>query len=291
LRAVERFLAEFLYRCLSAFQRTNQIEVLAPMNDSHSSTSFSIDLRGQVALVTGAASGLGRRFARVLSSCGASVALASRRIDRLTTLEREIRDSGGHALAVQLDVRDPSAIRACLDRVQAELGLVSILVNNAAAMNSQRAVDLSLDTIDDLINTNLRAPFLLSIEVARRLIDNGKPGRIVNISSVGAYRQSVDATMSLYSTTKSGIQRMTETLAVEWAKNRINVNAIAPGLFRTEMGEDYIKEHEAEIIAPFPRHRVGEPPQLDSTLLYLVSPSSDFVTGICLLVDDAQYSR
>jgi NAD(P)-dependent dehydrogenase (short-subunit alcohol dehydrogenase family) len=261
------------------------------LTDSHVPANFSINLHGQVALVTGAATGLGRRFASVLSGCGAAVALVGRRIELLTKLEREIRDSGGQAFAAQLDVRDPHAIHGCLDRIQTKLGLVSILINNAAVMNNQPATALSLDTIDDLISTNFRAPFLLSIEVARRLIDNVAPGRIVNISSVGAYRQSIDATMSLYGATKSGIQRLTEMLAVEWAKDRINVNAIAPGLFRTEMGEAYIKEHEAEIVAPFPRHRVGEPPQLDSTLLYLVSPSSEFVTGICLLVDDAQYSR
>jgi NAD(P)-dependent dehydrogenase (short-subunit alcohol dehydrogenase family) len=259
--------------------------------DSGSPANFSIDLSGQVALVTGAAMGLGRRFARVLNSCGAAVALTGRRIELLNELEQDIRSSGGKALSLQLDARDPQAIHICVDRIQQELGLVSILVNNAAVMNNQPATALSLHTIDDLISTNFRAPFLLSVEVARRLIDKATPGRIVNISSIGAYRQSAEATMALYSATKSGILRMTETLAVEWAKHRINVNAIAPGLFRTEMGEAYIRDHEAEIVAPFPRHRVGEPQQLDSTLLYLVSPSSEFVTGICLLVDDAQYSR
>jgi NAD(P)-dependent dehydrogenase (short-subunit alcohol dehydrogenase family) len=261
------------------------------VTDSFSPTDFSIDLSGQVALVTGAAAGLGRRFARVLSACGATVALTGRRIDLLKQLEGQIREGGGKALAMQLDARDPQAIHTCVNRIQMELGLISILINNAAIMNNQAATSLSLETIDDLISTNFRAPFLLSVEVARRLMDKATPGRIVNISSVGAYRHPIDATMALYSATKSGIQRLTETLAVEWAKHRINVNAIAPGLFRTEMGEAYIRDHEAEIVAPFPRHRVGEPRQLDSTLLYLVSPSSEFVTGICLLVDDAQYSR
>jgi NAD(P)-dependent dehydrogenase (short-subunit alcohol dehydrogenase family) len=262
-----------------------------PVTDSSSLAKFSIDLRGQVALVTGAATGLGYRFARILSACGAAVALAGRRIDLLQKLEHEILEGGGKALAIQLDARDPTAIHACIDRIQKELGLVSILINNAAVMNNQPATALTLETIDSLISTNFRAPFLISVEVARRLIDTATPGRIVNISSVGAYRHPIEATMALYSATKSGIQRLTETLAVEWAKHHINVNAIAPGLFRTEMGEAYIRDHEPEIIAPFPRHRVGEPAQLDSTLLYLVSPSSEFVTGICLLVDDAQYSR
>jgi NAD(P)-dependent dehydrogenase (short-subunit alcohol dehydrogenase family) len=261
------------------------------MTDTLSPPNFSIDLSGQVAVITGAATGLGCRFARVLSACGAAVALTGRRIDLLKKLEQEIRASGGTALALQLDARDPHAIQACIDRVHAELGLVTLLINNAAIVNNQPATALSLEAIDDLISTNLRAPFLLSVDVARRLIDNATPGRIVNISSVGAYHNAADATIALYSATKSALRRLTETLAVEWAKHHINVNAIAPGLFRTEMGEAYIRDHEAEIVAPFPRHRVGEPSQLDSTLLYLVSPSSEFVTGICLLVDDAQFSR
>jgi NAD(P)-dependent dehydrogenase (short-subunit alcohol dehydrogenase family) len=250
-----------------------------------------VDLRGQVALVTGASSGLGRRFAEVLSACGAAVAVTARRMDRLKTLEQEIGASGGRALAIELDVRDPHSIRACVERIEAELGAISILINNAAVLNNDPATVVSLDAIDELIDTNFRAPFVLCAEVARRLIDRKMPGRIVNVSSVGAYRQSAEATTALYNATKSGVLRLTETLAVEWAKHGINVNAIAPGLIRTEMSDRYMKDIEAEVLKPFPRHRVGEPQHLDSTLLYLVSPASEFVTGICILVDDAQYSR
>jgi NAD(P)-dependent dehydrogenase (short-subunit alcohol dehydrogenase family) len=267
------------------------LQITETGNMTSEQSASAVDLRGQVALVTGASSGLGRRFAEVLSACGAAVALAGRRIDRLNRLEAEIRERGGTAFAIALDARDPTAIRSSIATIESKLGLITILVNNAATMNNQAATAIGLEEINNLIDTNIRGPFLLCAEVARRLIENKSPGRVVNISSVNAYRQTIDATVALYSATKSAVLRLTETLAVEWASHGINVNAIAPGLFRTEMSEKYMQEHEPEIIQPFPRKRVGEPWQLDSTLLYLLSPASEFVTGICILVDDAQYSR
>jgi NAD(P)-dependent dehydrogenase (short-subunit alcohol dehydrogenase family) len=146
-----------------------------------------------------------------------------------------------------------------------------------------------LDLIDLVIATNMRGPYLLSCELARRLIARQSPGRIVNISSNGAFLYRGEGA-ALYSITKAAIVRMTEVLAVEWAKFNINVNAIAPGAFASEM-MDGMLQRVGDIRGSFPRKRLGDPAQLDSTLLYLVSRSSEFVTGTFVRVDDGQAPR
>jgi NAD(P)-dependent dehydrogenase (short-subunit alcohol dehydrogenase family) len=250
---------------------------------------FSTDLHGQVGLVTGATSGLGWRFAQVLAAQGAAVAVAGRRGDRLDDLAADISANGGSCLPLPLDIAEPGGLAPAVDRVEAAFGPVSILVNNAAIPDAQYATKMSTELVDDVIATNLRAPFLLSCEVARRLIAARLPGRIVNVSSMGAHHYRGEGS-SLYSTTKAALERMTETLAVEWAQFHINVNAIAPGAFATEMLEAMIQRH-GEVSSSFARHRLGHPAQLDSTLLYLVSPSSEFVTGTIVKVDDGQNPR
>jgi NAD(P)-dependent dehydrogenase (short-subunit alcohol dehydrogenase family) len=250
-----------------------------------------VDLSGQVALVTGASSGLGWRFAETLAAAGAAVAIAAQRIGRLEELAAQIRARGGRALPLQLDVRDAAAITAAVQQAQDQLGLVTILVNNSGVADAQYATRMSLELIDTVIDTNFRAPYLVACEVARRLIAAGSPGRIVNLSSVGAFHYTAGTAASLYCAAKSGVLRMTETLAMEWARYGINVNAIAPGLFRSEMSGQLLEEQEEKVKQTMPRKRIGEPGHLDSTVLYLVSPASEFVTGTCIRVDDAQYPR
>ena len=252
--------------------------------------ALSTDLSGQVALVTGATSGLGRRFARVLADCGAQVALAGRRVERLEQAAKEIHEAGGTAFPLPLDMCDAEAVKAAPAAVEAGLGApVSILVNNAGVPDAQRAHKMSLELIDTVFDTNLRGPYILSCEVARRLIEVKRPGRIVNISSVGAYHYMGQGA-ALYSITKAGISRMTEVLAVEWSRFHINVNGIAPGAFESEM-MDGMLERMGDITKHFPRNRLGRPEQLDGTLLYLVSPSSECVTGTVVVVDDGQGGR
>jgi NAD(P)-dependent dehydrogenase (short-subunit alcohol dehydrogenase family) len=251
--------------------------------------NFSTDLSGQTALVTGASSGLGNRFARVLAACGAKVAVAARRMDRLEALAAEIRAAGGTAHPVQLDVTDADQLVAAVAKAEEALGTVTILVNNAGIPDAQRAHKMSVDFIDRVIGINLRAPWILSCEVARRLMAAKKPGRIVNIASMAAFQYGGNGA-ALYSTTKMAVVRMTETLATEWARQNINVNAIAPGAFSSEM-LDGMLERMGDITKAFPRPRLGDAAQLDSTLLYLVSPASDFVTGTCIRVDDLQGGR
>ncbi|MBO0731447.1 MAG: SDR family NAD(P)-dependent oxidoreductase [Acidimicrobiaceae bacterium] len=249
----------------------------------------STELTGQVALVTGATGVLGRRFALALAAAGASVVASGRRVQRLDEVVEEIRASGGQAVAVVLDVTDPASITAAVDAAEAAFGTVTILVNNAGMPDAQRAHKMSLQLIDDVLATNLRGPYLLATEVARRLIAAELPGKIVNISSMGAYFYGGNGA-ALYSITKAAINRMTEVLAVEWARYGINVNAIAPGSFNSEMMDGMIAR-VGEFSHNFPRKRMGEAPQLDSTLLYLVAPSSEFVTGTIVKVDDGQGSR
>jgi NAD(P)-dependent dehydrogenase (short-subunit alcohol dehydrogenase family) len=255
----------------------------------YATPNFSIDLTGQVALVTGTTSGLGKRFATVLAACGAKVALTGRRVDRLDALAEEIRGAGGDCLPLALDMTDRESIRNVVEEVEGHLGTINILVNNAGIPDAQHAVRMSDELVDAVFDTNLRGPWDLSCEVARRLIAAKMPGRMVNISSVGGFTYSGNGA-ALYSVTKSALVRMTEVLAVEWSRFNINVNAIAPGAFSTEM-LDGMLERMGDFSQSFPRKRICDPAQLDSTLLYLVSPASDAVTGTCIKVDDGQGSR
>jgi NAD(P)-dependent dehydrogenase (short-subunit alcohol dehydrogenase family) len=249
----------------------------------------SIDLTGEVALVTGATSGLGRRFARTLAAAGASVVACGRRVERLDEVVAEITSAGGHAVGVPLDVSDAAAIPAAVDQAEAAFGTVTILVNNAGIPDAQRAHKMSLELIDQVLDTNVRAPYVLACEVARRLIAAERGGRIVNISSIGSFHYAGGGA-ALYSVSKAAVNRMTEVLAVEWARYGINVNAIAPGAFRSEM-MDGMMARIGDFTDALPRKRIGEPAQLDSTLLYLVAPSSECVTGTVVKVDDGQGGR
>lgn len=251
--------------------------------------NVSNDLTGQIALVTGATSGLGWRFARVLAKAGARVIATGRREERLADLCQTIRSDGGEAHGYRLDMTDAADILSVVARASEEVGLIDTLINNAGIPDAQRAHKMSLDLIDRVFDTNLRGPYVLSCEVARRLIAEKRPGRMVNISSIGAFSYSGGGA-ALYSVTKAGIARMSEVLAVEWSRNRINVNCIAPGAFSSEMMDGMI-ERVGDITQHFPRQRLGDPAQLDSTLLYLCSPASEVVTGATLKVDDGQGGR
>jgi NAD(P)-dependent dehydrogenase (short-subunit alcohol dehydrogenase family) len=226
---------------------------------------FSIDLAGETALVTGAPMGPGRRFAQILAAAGARVAVAAHGDDSVADLVEEIERAGGKAVAIQLDPTDAGQLIASVGRAEQALGPVTILVNDASMATPAAAIDMPVELLDTALATNLRAPYILSCEFARRLMRAKLAGRIVNIASMAAYHCD-DSGISVHSMTSAGLIRMTETLAVEWAKFNIKVNAIAPGLVR-------------------------EPQQLDSSLLYLVAPSSSFVTGTCIKVDNAQLPR
>ena len=249
-----------------------------------------VDLTGRVALITGAAGGLGRRFAHTLAGHGAAVAVADVRTDQLKSVQEDLMRAGARSVATFLDLTVTDSFADVVTRIEAELGPVDVLINNAGINDANRPQRLTLDTISRVIATNLEGPFALTCEVAKRLIERKQPGRIVNMSSINAFSYSHTTASPVYSITKAAVVRMTEVLAIEWAKYDINVNAIAPGLFMTEMTAGMI-ERVGDPSASFPRNRIGSPDQLDSTILYLVSPASDCVTGTVIKVDDGQKPR
>lgn len=247
------------------------------------------DLTGQIAIVTGASSGLGARFARVLAAAGASVAVCARRTDRLEALVAEITAAGGSARAFAIDVADQAQCLGLAEQVEAAMGPVSILINNAGIPDAARAHKLSPELFNQVMAVNVNAPWLLSTSLAARRIADGKPLRIVNIASMAAFEYQGHGA-ALYSMTKAAVVRMTEVLAVEWARWPINVNAIAPGAFASEM-MDGMLARMGDITQHFRRKRLGEPAMMDSTLLYLVAPASEAVTGTVIKIDDGQSNR
>ena len=257
------------------------------MSDPH--PNISQDLAGEVALVTGATSGLGARFAQVLAGAGAKVICTGRRLERLDKLVATIRSAGGSAVGVEMDMTDTDSITNGFVEAESAFGTVTILVNNAGVPDAQRAHKMDVELIDRVFDTNLRGPFVLSVEHAKRLLAEQRPGRQINISSMSGFHYDGHGA-ALYSVTKAAIARMTETLAVEWSRNHINVNGIAPGAFESEMMDGMI-ERVGEFWQHMPRKRLGRTRQLDSTLLYLCSPASDAVTGTIIKVDDGQSPR
>jgi 3-oxoacyl-[acyl-carrier protein] reductase len=245
------------------------------------------DLHGKVALVTGASSGLGERFAEVLVENGAAVVLVARRADRIAALRARIEKSGGKAIAVEADVVDRAAMRAAFDAAEKQFGTVTILVNNAGVAHAGRAVDLPEEEWRRVLATDLDAVFYWAQEAARRMLSAKTGGAIVNIASVLGF--GVDKGVVAYATAKAGVVQLTKALALELSFKGIRVNAIAPGWIVTEMNRDYLStERGAMLKREIPVGRFGEPRDLDGPLLLLVSDAGRFVSGTTLVADGGQ---
>jgi 3-oxoacyl-[acyl-carrier protein] reductase len=244
-------------------------------------------LKGRVALVTGASSGLGVQFAKALADNGAAVALVARRADRLKSLKDEIEGKGGRAVAIEADVTDHAAIARAFDTAEKAFGTVTILVNNAGIAHGGRAVEMPPEEWRKVLATNLDAVFLWAQEAARRLLAAKKQGAIVNIASVLGLAVSKGAVA--YAAAKAGVVQVTKALAVELAFKGVRVNAIAPGWFVTEMNDDYLSgEAGAAIKREVPMGRFGNPGDLDGALLLLVSDAGSYITGATIVVDGGQ---
>jgi 3-oxoacyl-[acyl-carrier protein] reductase len=244
-------------------------------------------LKGRVALVTGASSGLGVQFAKALADNGAAVALVARRADRLKSLKDEIEGKGGRAVAIEADVTDHAAIARAFDTAEKAFGTVTILVNNAGIAHGGRAVEMPPEEWRKVLATNLDAVFLWAQEAARRLLAAKKQGAIVNIASVLGLAVSKGAVA--YAAAKAGVVQVTKALAVELAFKGVRVNAIAPGWFVTEMNDDYLSgEAGAAIKREVPMGRFGNPGDLDGALLLLVSDAGSYITGATVVVDGGQ---
>ncbi len=248
---------------------------------------MQFDLSGKTAFVTGATSGLGRHFALVLAKAGAKVAVSGRRRDRLDALCGEIAKAGGEGAVIELDVTDAARIPAALDEAEAALGPLDILVNNAGMNVQGLAVEIPVEDFDRVLNTDLRAPFLLARETAKRMIARGAGGRIINLGSIGSFR--VLPGLAAYCIAKAGIAMMTQALAREWVRYDINVNAICPGYIETELNSEWFQsEGGQKQVRGFPKRRLMQESDLDGTLLLLASDASRAITGAVMTVDEAQ---
>jgi len=245
------------------------------------------NLKGRVALVTGASSGLGVRFAEVLAANGAAVGLLARRGDRLAAVKARIEAAGGRAVPVEADVGDRAAVARAFDAVETAFGTVTILVNNAGIAHSNRAVDLPEAEWRRILGTNLDAVFFCAQEGARRMLAAGKGGAIINIASVAGF--GVSKGIVAYATAKAGVVQMTKALGLELAFKGIRVNAIAPGWFVTDLNRDYLLSEAGEKIKrDIPVGRFGEEGDLDGALLLLASDAGRFMAGTTVVVDGGQ---
>lgn len=255
--------------------------------------SYSIDLAGRVALVTGASSGLGAQFAKTLAKAGAAVVLSARRIERLKTLRAEIEADGGDAHVVGIDVTDPVSIRAGVAHAETEMGTIDILVNNSGVSTTQKIVDVSPDDYDFVMDCNTKGAFFVAQEVGKRMIARSQGsapgtftgGRIVNIASMAGLR--VLGQLGVYAMSKAAVIQMTRAMALEWGRFGINVNAICPGYIDTEINHHHWQtEAGIKLVSMLPRKRVGQPQDLDTTLMMLCANESHFVNGAVIAADD-----
>lgn len=246
------------------------------------------NIKGRVALVTGASSGLGIQFAKALADNDASVALVARRADRLAALKAEIESKGGKAVAIEADVTDQAAMARAFDAAEKAFGTVTILVNNAGiAQSPRRAIEVSAEEWRNVLGVNLDAVFHNAQEAARRMLAAKQRGSIVNIASVLGF--GVAKGVAAYATAKAGVVQITKALAVELAFKGVRVNAIAPGWFVTEINDKYLMSEAGEQLRrDIPMGRFGNAGDLDGALLLLVSDAGSYITGSTIVVDGGQ---
>ena len=244
----------------------------------------NFDISGQVALVTGASSGIGEHFAEVLAAAGAKVAAVARRADRLGELARRVGASGGTCLPVACDVTDRQSVADAVAAAEERLGPVSILVNNAGVVVSKPFFEHTEEDWDYVVDTNLKGAWLAAREFAHHLVEKRRPGRIINISSILAFRTI--GRVPAYCAAKAGLTHLTHVMAMELARYGILVNALAPGYVETDFNREFFKTQAGQaLIGRIPLKRIAQAPDLDGALLFLASPASAYVTGAVLSVD------
>ena len=255
--------------------------------------AYSIDLSGRVAFITGASGGLGQQFALTLSRAGAAVVLASRRVEKLKDLRAQIEGEGGDAHVMALDVTDIASIKSAVAHAETEVGPIDILVNNSGVSTTQRIQDVSEDDYDYIFNTNTKGAFFVAQEVGKRMLARAKGaapgtytgGRIINIASVAGLK--VLPQIGAYCMSKAAVVQMTRSMALEWGRFGINVNAICPGYIDTEINHKHWQtEQGLKLIQMLPRKRVGQPQDLDALLVMLCSNQSHFINGAVISADD-----
>jgi NAD(P)-dependent dehydrogenase (short-subunit alcohol dehydrogenase family) len=242
------------------------------------------DLDGRHVLVTGASSGLGRHFAGTLARAGALVSLAARRSGALHETVAQVEAGGGQAHAVVMDVTDAASIEAALDAAETRFGPVTVLVNNAGVTVTKAALDLDEADWDGVVETNLKGVWLSAQSTARRMVRHGTGGSIVNIASILGLR--VAGGVAPYAISKAGVIQLTKSLALEWARHRIRVNALAPGYIQTELNDAFFESEPGKaLIKRVPQRRLGAAGELDGALLLLASEAGSYMTGSVIAVD------
>ncbi len=246
-------------------------------------------LAGRVALVTGASRGIGRGIAEALGAAGAAVACAARAADHSEPTVARIRDAGGTAQAFGLDVTRAEEIPAAVRAVEAALGPIDVLVNNAGIIFQRKTLELTDEDWERMLATNLTSMFRLARAVAPSMIARGG-GRIINLGSMWG-RVGVPQ-YTAYCVSKAGVDALTRCLAVEWARHGIRVNCLAPGYIRTDFQADAMADQRtrALILSKIPLRRLGEPEEVGALAVYLASPASEFMTGQTIYLDGGQTS-
>lgn len=243
---------------------------------------FSLD--GRTVLVTGASSGLGRHFALTLARAGADVSVAARRLDKLQEVVSRIEKIGRRAVAVEMDVTDGEGIHRAVEQAEHVLGPIHVLVNNAGVALPKPVLENDENDWDYIVGTNLKGAFFVAREVARHMVERGQGGNIINNASAVAFK--VSKGLATYGAAKAGLVHLTQSLALELARDNIRVNALAPGYVETDMNRSFFKSGAGEkVVERIPCKRVGELSELDGPLLLLASDASKYMTGSVIVVD------
>lgn len=244
------------------------------------------DLTGKVAVVTGASSGLGVEFARALANQGADIAILARREEKLKEVRKEIEGLGVSCRYYVCDVTETDQIRKTVEQIEKDFGKIDILVNNAGMGSVDNAAKTGDEMWRKMIDTNLNGVFFFAREVGKVMLKQ-KYGRIINIGSIHSTVSMKGIPVTAYCSTKGGLLMLTKSLATEWAKEGITVNAIGPGYFAMGMAKDVVSDPEVSKIIEFmcPMGRAGQSGELDTTILYLASDASTYTTGQIITVD------
>jgi gluconate 5-dehydrogenase len=242
------------------------------------------DLTGKVAIVTGASRGLGQTFARALARAGADLAITSRTLDSLRAFQHEVESLGRRAVPLELDVRSEGSIREMVAAARNAFGRIDVLVNNAGCNVRKRAVDVTWDDWNLVLDTNLRGAFFVAQAVAQEMIPSGR-GRIINVGSVTSVFGY--AGLGPYGASRGGIRQLTMSLAADWGPHGITVNCLAPGWFKTDQNKVMYEDPEwvSYLVERIPAGRPGRPQDLEGPVVFLASDASEYVTGQTLLVD------
>ena len=241
------------------------------------------DMTGKLALITGGGTGLGRQFAHTLAGAGASIILAARRAEPLQATADEVRAAGGEAHCIAIDVSDPASVRAAFDAI-AGIGILDVVVNNAGTAGGGSLLDATDETWDRLMDVNVKGAWHVARSAVQQMIARGRGGSIVNVASaLGVAAQKGTAN---YPVAKAALLHLTRTMAVEWARYGVRVNALAPGYFRTDMSDGFLtSERGRAMVQRMPIRRLGDPAELGGALLLLASDASTYITGAVISID------